>query len=168
MGRLQLHLTCQTAKPTGTLSHSLYVCLCAFATAPFPGPLSNMSPMPRDSGSYAPLISHRSEMCSFTDETQDRPPQKSIPWACQRGLWFKAIQYAWLPKGSTPVGTKNTSMQLNSKPCWIKSQRRWAPRLISGCLCWEQRGRRWRCGSSPAFKAIGTMCDEPSAAKLPS
>lgn len=31
-----------------------------------------------------------------------RASPKSIPWACQYGLWFKAIQYAWLPKGSTP------------------------------------------------------------------
>lgn len=44
MGRLQLPLTWQPAKPTGTLPHSLYVCLPAFAAVPFPGPLLNVSP----------------------------------------------------------------------------------------------------------------------------
>ena len=64
------------------------------------------------------------------------PPQKKhTPWAHQCGFWFKAIQDARLPKGSTPAGTKNTSKQLNSKPCWIVSPCRWAPRLISARLC---------------------------------
>lgn len=154
MGRLQLHLTCQTAKPTGTLSRSLYVCLCAFATAPFSGPLLNVSPMPHGYGYDAPLISHRSATCFLTEETQDGPPQKG-PWTCQYGFWFKAIQYAWLPKGSTSVGTKNTSMQLNSKPCWIKLQCRWAPHLISVRLCRGSERAQVAVREQPGFQGDG-------------
>lgn len=44
MGRLQLPLTWQPAKPTGTFPRSLYVCLPTFAAVPFPGPLLNVSP----------------------------------------------------------------------------------------------------------------------------
>lgn len=126
MGRLQLHLTCQTAKPTGTLSRSLYVCLCAFATAPFSGPLLNVSPMPRSYSYHAPLISHRSTVSFLAEETQDGPPQKAYLEHVSMASDLKQFNMPGSPKASTPVGTKNTSMQLNSKPCWIKLQCRWA------------------------------------------
>lgn len=164
MGRLQLHLTCQTAKPTGTLPRSLYVCLCAFATAPFSGPLLNVSPMP--CGYDAPLISHRSATRFLAQATQDGPPQKAYLEHVSMGSDLKQFNMPGSPKAARPVGTKNTSMQLNSKPCWIELQCRWAPHLIWVRLCRAGSGRRWWCGSSLARGAMGTMCGEPSAAKL--
>lgn len=80
---------------------------------------------------------------------------KSVPRARWYGSCFKAIQYAWLPKGSTPVGTKNTSVQLNSKPCWIQSQRRWAPRLIRDRLCRGAERAQVAVREQPGFQGDG-------------
>lgn len=146
MGWLQLHLTCQTAKPTGTLSRSLYVCLCAFATAPFAGPLLNVSPVPHGYGYDLPLVSHTSTTCLRMEKTQDGPPQKKhIPWTCRYGFWFKAIQYAWLP--TRPAGQRIPQCNSTANPAGLH-------RSAGGLHVWcgfafvgERGGRRWWCGS---------------------
>lgn len=97
---------------------------------------------------------NKSQICNvfLNGGNPRRASPKSIPWTCRYGFWFKAIQYAWLPKGSTPVGTKNTSMQLNSKPCWIKLQCRWAPHSISVCLCQGSERAQVAVREQPGFQ----------------
>lgn len=67
---------CKAHRDTFPLPLCLSLCICNSA---FPWAFIEHVTDAADSGSDAPLISHRSATCSFTEETQDGPPQKSLP-----------------------------------------------------------------------------------------